>query len=85
MQLLNIYLLVYLFIYLLIYLIIYLFIYLLSMQLEHAQEMFKNYWDKCEKRRCSCSHKQCKTVLKDHLVRFKLISLCIYKDLRLKT
>ena len=25
-----------------------------------------------------CSHKQCKTLLKDHLVRFKIISLYIY-------
>ena len=29
-------------------------------------------------------YKQCK-ILKDHMVRFKIISLYIYKDLRLKT
>ena len=37
-----------------------------------------------EKRCCSGSHKQCKTLLKDHMVRLKIISLYIYKDLRLK-
>ena len=41
------------------------------------------YRDNCEKRRCSGSHKQCKSLLRDHLVRFKIISLYIYKDLRL--
>ena len=41
------------------------------------------YRDNCEKRRCSGSHKQCKSLLRDHVVRFKIISLYIYKDLRL--
>ena len=31
------------------------------------------------------SHKQCKTLFNDHTVRLKIISLYIYKDLRLKT
>ena len=31
------------------------------------------------------SHKQCKTLFNDHKVRLKIISLYIYKDLRLKT
>ena len=39
-----------------------------------------NYGENCEKRRCSCSHKQCKTPLKDNLMRFKIISLYTYKD-----
>ena len=30
------------------------------------------------------SHKQCKTLLKYNMVRFKIISLYIYKDLRLE-
>ena len=34
----------------------------------------RKYWDKCEK--WSCSHKQCKTLLKDHLVRCEILSLC---------
>ena len=46
-----------------------------------GQKYLHNY----EKRCCSWSHKQCKTVLKDHMVRFKIMSLYIYKDLRLKT
>ena len=44
----------------------------------------RNYRDLYEKRCCSGSHKQCKTIFKDHMVRFKIISLYIYKDLRLK-
>ena len=47
--------------------------------------MCKNYRDKCEKRCCSGSHKQFKTLFKDHMVRLKIMSLYIYKDLRLKT
>ena len=38
-----------------------------------------------EKRYCFGSHKQLKTLLKDHMVKFKTISLYIYEDLRLKT
>ena len=41
--------------------------------------------DNCEKRCCSGSHKQCKTLLEDHVVRFEIISLYIYKELRVKT
>ena len=44
----------------------------------------RNYQDKREKQCCSSSHRQCKTLFKDHLVRFKIISLYIYKDLRLR-
>ena len=39
--------------------------------------LFKNYRDNCEKGSCSVSHKHCKTLL----VKFKIISLHIYKDL----
>ena len=46
--------------------------------------MCKNHRDNCEKRCCSGSHKQIKTLFKDHMVRLKIISLDIYKDLRLK-
>ena len=46
--------------------------------------LFKNYGYKCEKRCCSGSHKQFKTPFKDHMVRLKIMSLYIYKDLRLK-
>ena len=47
--------------------------------------LLKNYRNKREKRCCCGSHKQHKTLFKDHMVRFKIISLYIYKDLRLKT
>ena len=43
------------------------------------------YRHNCEKRCRSDNHKQRKTLLKDHVVRFKIISLYIYKDLRPKT
>ena len=46
--------------------------------------LVRNYRHKREKRCCSGSHKQRKTLFKDHIVRFKIISLYIYKDLRLK-
>ena len=46
----------------------------------HPTIVFRNYRDNCEKRCCSGSHKQCKTLLKDHVVRFKIISLHIYKN-----
>ena len=46
--------------------------------------LVRNYRDKREKRCCSGSYKQCKTLLKEHMVRFKINSLYIYKDLRLK-
>ena len=46
--------------------------------------VFRNYWRNYEKRCFSGSHNQCKTLLKDHMVRLKIISLYIYKDLRLK-
>ena len=44
----------------------------------------KNYRDNCEKRCCSNSHKQFKTLSKDNIWRLKIISLYIYKDLRLR-
>ena len=37
----------------------------------------KIYWPKYKKRCCSCSHKQCKTLLRDHMVRLKIMSLYI--------
>ena len=40
---------------------------------------FRNYWHNYVKRCCSGS----KTLRKDHMVRLKIISLYIYKDLRL--
>ena len=40
----------------------------------------RNYWHNYEKRYCFGSHKQCKTLLKDHMVSLKIISLYIYKD-----
>ena len=46
--------------------------------------LVRNYRDKREKRCCSGSHKQCKTLFKDHMVRLKIISLYIYKELRLR-
>ena len=45
----------------------------------------RNYRDNCEKRCCSGSHKQFKTLFKDCMVSLKIISLYIYKDLRLNT
>ena len=45
--------------------------------------VFRNYWHNYEKPCCAGSHKQCKTLLKDHMVRLKIISLYIYKDLGL--
>ena len=47
--------------------------------------MCKNYRDNCEKRCYSGSHKQLKTHFKDDMVRLKIISLYIYKDLRLRS
>ena len=47
--------------------------------------MCKNYRDNSGKRFCSGSHKQFKTLFKDHMVRLKVISSYIYKDLRPKT
>ena len=44
----------------------------------------RNYWHNYEKWYCSGIHKQCKTLFKDHMVGLKIISLYIYKDLRLK-
>ena len=47
--------------------------------------LVRDYRDKREKRYRSGSHKQCKILFKGHMVRFKIISLYIYKDLRLNT
>ena len=47
--------------------------------------MFETYRDNYEKWRGSGSHKQIKTLFKDHMVSLKIISLYIYKDLGLKT
>ena len=44
---------------------------------EIATILHRNYRDKCEKRCCSASHKQCKTLFRDHMVRLKIISLYI--------
>ena len=43
----------------------------------------RNYRDNRKKRCRSGSRKQCKTLFKDHMVRFKIVSLYIYKDLTL--
>ena len=43
------------------------------------------YWDNYEKRYFLGSHKHLKTLLREHMVKLKIISLYIYKDLRLKT
>ena len=50
-----------------------------------SSTIHRNYRDKWEKSCCSASHKQCKTLFNDHMVRLKIISLYIYKELRLKT
>ena len=48
--------------------------------------MCKNYWENCEKWPSVASHKQFKkTLLRANMVKLKIISLYIYKDLRLKT
>ena len=47
--------------------------------------MCKYYRYNCEKRCCSGSHKQFKTLFKDHMVRLKISSLYIYKDLRIRS
>ena len=52
---------------------------------KHTTIVDKIYWDNYEKRYCFGSHKQLKTLLRDHMVKLKIISLYIYKDLRLKT
>ena len=49
-----------------------------------ATMVFINYLNNCEKRCCFRSHKHCKTLFKENMGRLKLISLYIYKDLRLK-
>ena len=51
---------------------------------KYPKMVFINYWHNHEKPCCSGSHKQCKTLLKDHMVMLKIISLYIYKDLRLR-
>ena len=48
-----------------------------------ATMVVRSYRDNCEKPCCSGSHKQCKTLLKDHVVVLKIMLLYIYKDLRL--
>ena len=44
---------------------------------------FQKLLEIIEKWCCSGSHKQYRTLLKDHMVRLKIISLYIYKDIRL--
>ena len=51
--------------------------------LVHYTIMCKNYRDNCEKRYCSGSHEQVKTLFKDQMV--SEVEDYIYKDLRLKT
>ena len=46
--------------------------------------LHRNYRENCEKRCCSGSHKQFKTLFKDSIVRLMIISLYIYKELRLQ-
>ena len=49
-----------------------------------ATMLIRNYRHNYEKRCCSSSHKECNTPFKDHMVRLKIMSLYIYKDLRLR-
>ena len=51
----------------------------------HTTTVVRNYWHNYEKRYCFGSHKQLKTLFRDHMVKLKIISLYIYKDLRPKT
>ena len=50
-----------------------------------ATIMCKNYWENCEKRPSVASHKQFKTLLRANMVKLKIISLYIFKDLRLRS
>ena len=52
--------------------------------LQTPTTVVRNYWNNYEKLYCFGSHKQCKTLFNDHMVSLKIISLYIYKDLRLK-
>ena len=42
----------------------------------------RNYWHNYKKRYCFGSHKQFKTLFRDHMVKLKIISLYIHKDLK---
>ena len=64
--------------------ILFLYIHKLYFYRYVSTTLHRNYRDHCEKRCCSGSHKQFKTLFKDHMARLKIISLYIYKDLRLK-
>ena len=50
-----------------------------------ATTVVRNHRHNYEKWYCFGSHNQCKHLLKGHMVRLKIISLYIYKELRLKT
>ena len=43
------------------------------------------YWDNYEKRYFFGSHKQLKILLREYMVKLKIISLYIFKDLRLRS
>ena len=47
--------------------------------------VFRNYRDNFEKACCYGRHKQYKTLFQDNVLRFKIILLDIYNELRLKT
>ena len=49
-----------------------------------VKTLHRNYWHNYEKRCCVISHKQLKTLLRDNMVKLKIISLYIYTDLRLR-
>ena len=57
----------------------------LSCKSTHPTTVVRNYWHNYEKRYCFGSHKELKTLFRDRMVKLKIISLYIYKDLRLKT
>ena len=42
--------------------------------------LHRNYWHNYEKRCCVISHKQLKTLLRDNMVKLKIISIYIYKE-----
>ena len=56
-----------------------------TVKIAQTHNHVQKYRENCEKRCRSGIHKQCKTLFKYHIVRLKIISLYIYKGLRLKT
>ena len=56
----------------------------LLLEEEEPTTLHITYRNNCEERCCSSSHKQFKTLFNDYMVRLKIISLYIYKELSLK-